>query len=211
MSQGASARCARLRRCAHTSACGGSSRRVFDALAHHGGDPLRFAQRCLAAGARASISCSSPAAAGSGEIARSLPAAPGDKRVHRAADRAGFAEHVDRIGGDDQTVGPAQHAGVGVGAIVGTGPDQARTVASAWRERSSTRAAACAAKPPPAGCRLPLAAVAAGGRPARRRSRHPAACRVAGRPAARRRAGGAARRSAGTTRARLPARRRRPD
>ena len=45
--------------------------------------------------------------------------------MHRASRGAGFREHVHRIGGDGQAVGPAEDAGVGVGAVLFRGPDDA--------------------------------------------------------------------------------------
>ena len=52
----------------------------------------------------------------------------GGQGVHGATDCARLAEHVHGIGRDYQAVGPAEHTGVGIAAVIVAGPDQTRHI-----------------------------------------------------------------------------------
>src|SRR4249919_3401727 len=48
---------------------------------------------------------------------------------HRRARRAGFGHHVDRVGRDDEAIGPGERTGVEILAVVIVHPDCSRTFA----------------------------------------------------------------------------------
>ncbi len=74
---------------------------------------------------------------------------------HRRVGRAGFRQHVDRVGGADDAVGPGQQAGVGVGAVgsmprpdhAGRCPEALAQVRS-WRSAGVRRDAVASTLPP---------------------------------------------------------------
>ena len=80
------------------------------------------------------------------EASRPAAMRAGIEHEHRRAASRGFGEHVDRVGRADDAVGPAEQAGIGIGAVLLAAPDHARAFPrSGARRRVAQCRAACAA------------------------------------------------------------------
>ena len=93
---------------------------------HLGGDACRFAQRRDRERGERLVERPHPALRDQciDEEPRPTSQPIGTGYEHRHVGGAGLRQHVDRVGGADDAVGPAEQAGIGIGPLVGAGPDQ---------------------------------------------------------------------------------------